>query len=218
MVPKELTVFYLENFMKFKLYLVSKRFFDIIFAIICIFLSTPLLFLIAGITAMYSDGPVIYRGERVGLNGSHFYIFKFRTMVPDAEKGSSTTSSNDPRVTPIGRFLRKYKLDELPQFFNVLIGSMSFVGPRPEIPFFVSKYSTEQLEILEAKPGITDLASVYFRNMGDMIEDANPENSYLSRIWKKKNTLRLEYVRNRSFKLDLEIIWRTLLALGRGGK
>lgn len=196
-----------------KRYLVIKRCFDVIFAVIAIVLFSPLLLLISFLNIIFSSGPLIYRGERVGLRGSHFYILKFRTMAPNAEKGSLTTSLNDPRVTPIGRYLRKYKLDELPQFFNVLLGSMSFVGPRPEVPVFVSKYSANQLEILEAKPGITDLASIYFRNMSNIIDDANPENSYLDHVWKKKNALRLEYVKNRCFKLDLIIIWRTLLAL-----
>ena len=195
------------------MYAFFKRLLDIAVAAPAIVVLSPVLVTIALLVKFGSPGPVIYRGERVGLKGEHFHIYKFRTMVADAEKGSATTSNNDPRITPVGRYLRAYKLDELPQLFNVLFGSMSLVGPRPEIPRFVAKYTEEQRHILDAKPGVTDLASIHFRKMSDIIDDSNPETSYLENVWETKNALRLEYVRSRSFLLDLRIMWRTLVAV-----
>ena len=195
------------------MYRVSKRGFDFLAALVGVVIFSPILLLVTILVRFSSKGPVIYRGERVGLHGKKFYILKFRSMIIDAEEGSATTSSKDPRITVVGRFLRENKLDELPQLFNVLGGSMSLVGPRPEVPSFVAKYTDAQQEILNAVPGITDLASLHFKDMGKIIDDNNPEDSYYERVWDKKNELRLQYVQNQSFAGDIVIIWKTIVAV-----
>ena len=183
-----------------------KRTLDLFLVLLFAFVFAIPMLILAIAQKCLLGSPILFHQKRIGQHGRPFYIHKFRTMKLGEE-------SDQKRITRWGGFLRSTSLDELPELWNVFIGEMSFVGPRPEVPVFVSKYSANQLEILEAKPGITDLASIYFRNMSNIIDDANPENSYLDHVWKKKNALRLEYVKNRCFKLDLIIIWRTLLAL-----
>ena len=194
-------------------YLFFKRCFDLAFSLIAIIIFFPAFVVISILIYFESGGPVFYRGERVGYLGVKFKIFKFRTMSRDAENGPATTSLGDDRITRTGKHLRKFKLDELPQLFNVVNGTMSLVGPRPEVPAFVARYNQEQLQILTAIPGITDLASIHFRNMTQIIDDEDPEGSYIKNVWEKKNALRLEYVKTRCFKLDMLIIFRTLVAL-----
>ena len=157
-------------------------------------------------------GPVFYRGERVGLHGKPFRIFKFRTMVVDAEKlGASSTSDDDVRITKIGRFLRRYKLDELPQLINVLIGDMSLVGPRPEVKKFTDLYTDEEKMILTIRPGITDWASIWNPDEGAILAGStDPDRDYLEKIRPEKIRLQLKYVRERSFWTDLRIIILTL--------
>ena len=196
-----------------KFYIITKRIFDVFVSFFGIILFSPLMIFIAFCVFLTSPGPIIYFGERVGTRGKKFNIYKFRTMVLDAEKGSATTSANDIRITKFGWHLRKYKLDELPQLFNVLFGSMSIVGPRPEIPRFVELYDKEHRKILEATPGITDLASLYFKDMNTIIDDNKPEISYKNLVWTKKNELRLKYVRERTFFGDIVIILKTIFII-----
>lgn len=160
-----------------------------------------------------SPGPIIYKGRRTGLRGKPFLILKFRTMVETAEMGAGTTSRNDDRITPLGGTLRKYKLDELPQLVNVLMGQMSFVGPRPELPRYTDGYTPTEEVILEVKPGITDLSSIAFSDLGSLIDDDDPDHSFETRVLPEKNRLRVRYAKERSLLLDLEILARTALLL-----
>lgn len=158
------------------------------------------------------NGPIFYRGERTGLNGKPFRIFKFRTMVVDAEKlGASSTSDDDARITKIGRFLRRYKLDELPQLINVLNGDMSLVGPRPEVKKFTDLYTEEEKLILSVRPGITDWASIWNPDEGAILAGSpDPDRDYLEKIRPEKIRLQLKYVRERSFWTDIRILFLTL--------
>ena len=170
---------------------------------------------IALLMKLRSPGPVFYRGRRIGRAGKPFRILKFRTMVVNADRiGGASTADGDPRITRIGRFLRKYKVDELPQLLNVLRGEMSFVGPRPEVPQYVETFSEEQKAILELRPGITDWATLWNSDEGAALAGCpDPEACYLEKIRPEKIRLQLEYVRNHSFRTDLVIIMRTLIAI-----
>lgn len=178
------------------------------------FLGTFLL-AIAALIKTGDRGPVFYRGERVGLDGKSFRIFKFRTMVINAERiGGSSTSDLDPRITAIGRFLRKYKLDELPQLINVLIGDMSLVGPRPEVKHYTDLYSDEEKRILTVRPGITDWASIWNSDEGAILAGAkDPDKAYMELIRPTKLRLQLKYVNEQSFLTDMKIILLTICAL-----
>jgi lipopolysaccharide/colanic/teichoic acid biosynthesis glycosyltransferase len=188
-----------------------KRAFDVVSASFGLLLLSPLLLLLGAAVKLTSRGPVFYRGKRTGLHGEPFRIYKFRTMVADAEtRGSTATAANDPRITRIGRVLRKYKLDELPQLLNVLNGDMSIVGPRPEVEEHTSVYTAEEQVILTVRPGITDFASIRFRDLGQLIGDDDPNRVFIERYRGEKNRLRIEYVRRRSFLVDLQIIFRTI--------
>jgi lipopolysaccharide/colanic/teichoic acid biosynthesis glycosyltransferase len=157
-----------------------------------------------------SPGPVFYLGTRSGLNGRPFRIFKFRTMVVDAErKGGGTTALNDRRIFPFGRLLRRYKLDELPQLINVLRGEMSLVGPRPELPIYTDQYSDEEREILSVRPGITDLSSLRFSSLDEIVGSDDADRVFEQRVLPEKNRLRLQYVRTQSFTRDMWIIVMT---------
>jgi lipopolysaccharide/colanic/teichoic acid biosynthesis glycosyltransferase len=163
-----------------------------------------------------SPGPVFYRGERVGRHGRSFRLFKFRSMVVGDGTGPSTTTDQDPRITRVGRVLRQYKLDELPQLLNVLSGDMSLVGPRPQVGWAVDRFTTEERAILNVRPGITDWASIRFHNEGEIIAasgDPDPDRAYLRLIHPEKTRLQLEYVRRRGFLVDLRIIADTLATL-----
>lgn len=189
-----------------------KHIFDIIFSLIGLLVFSPLFFVFGLAIKTTSPGPVFFRGERIGKNGKTFRIYKFRTMVMNADKlGGPTTSDDDPRVTKIGKFLRKYKLDELPQFINVLKGEMSFVGPRPEVEEVVKLYTEEEKKLLSVRPGITDWASLKFPNEGEIVKGApDPHQAYLEKIWPEKKRLGLEYVRHHSLLIDLKIIFLTV--------
>ena len=191
-------------------YTFIKRVTDIVFSLIAIILLSPVLLILAIAVKITSPGPIFYRGVRTGRFGRTFRIFKFRTMIVGADKGAGTTSKNDPRLTSIGKFVRKYKLDELPQFFNVLIGEMSMVGPRPELPRYTSQYVGDELLILQVKPGITDNSSIEFINFNDLIDDKDPDSSFEKNILSKKNYLRVQYAKNRSYFGDLYIIFATI--------
>lgn len=192
-----------------------KRLFDIGLSLWGIILTSPLLGLIALAIKLTSKGPVFYQGERVGRLGKTFKIIKFRTMVPDAEQlGSSVTSHDDPRLTTFGKFLKRHKLDEIPQLFNILKGEMSFVGPRPEIRMFVDLLPEEERNIIfSVRPGLTDLATLYSREGEILKESACPEKSYVEVVLPKKTKLQIEYVKNCSLSLDLKIILKTALRL-----
>lgn len=168
---------------------------------------------IAILIKLDSKGPVFYRGERVGRLGKSFRMYKFRTMVVDAEKlGASSTAEDDTRITKVGRFLRKYKLDELPQLINVLIGEMSLVGPRPELEKFTRLYTEEEKKIiLSVLPGMTDYASTRFINLNKILTRTDdPDEDFIENIMSEKNKLRVEYAMNHSFWIDIEILIQTL--------
>ncbi|TYB76229.1 sugar transferase [Bizionia myxarmorum] len=192
-----------------------KRLFDIVFSLIGIILLLPLLLLIAVILKLESKGSVFYKQVRVGKGNSDFKIFKFRTMfVGSDKKGLLTVGDHDPRVTKTGFFLRKYKLDELPQLINVFIGNMSIVGPRPEVRHYVNYYSADDMQILSVKPGITDYASIVFRNEAELLKEAeNPEDLYINTILPQKIALNKKYINSASLLVDLKIITKTILTI-----
>ncbi len=194
-----------------------KRLFDIVCAAAGLVFLSSLLLWIAWRIKREDRGPVFYRGVRVGLRGKLFRIYKFRTMVVDAEKiGVSSTSDDDPRITRIGKFLRKYKLDELPQLINVLKGEMSFVGPRPQVKWAVDLYTEEEKDLLNVRPGITDYASLMFPNEGEILKGSeDPDRDYMEKIHPEKMRLSLEYVRRRSFWLDMKLILETIAVIFR---
>jgi lipopolysaccharide/colanic/teichoic acid biosynthesis glycosyltransferase len=190
-----------------------KRLFDIKFSFLGLMLTLPLLGIIALLIKLNSPGPVFYRGWRVGKEGKPFRIFKFRTMVSDAEKlGGPSTAADDPRLTKVGKFLKRYQLDELPQLINVLLGEMSIVGPRPEVQLYVDMMTEEEKKtILSVRPGMTDLASLWNFHEGEILKGSpDPEKTYLEKIRPKKIQLQIEYIKNRSFWLDLKIILKTI--------
>jgi lipopolysaccharide/colanic/teichoic acid biosynthesis glycosyltransferase len=193
----------------------AKRFLDIIVATVGLALMAPVLILIAFMVKISSRGPVFYRGIRVGLDGKLFAMLKFRTMVANAESlGGSATAADDPRLTTWGKFLRRYKLDELPQFLNVLTGDMSLVGPRPEVQKYVDLYSPEEKAILTVRPGITDWASIWNSNEAAVLEGSrDPEKTYEELIRPTKLALQLLYVRKHSFLIDLKILFHTAVKL-----
>lgn len=189
--------------------------FDILASLFGLVFLSPILMAVSFLIKAEDGGPLFYRGVRVGRDGHPFRIFKFRTMVVDAEKvGGPSTSDDDQRITKIGKLLRKYKLDELPQLFNVLKGEMSFVGPRPEVPMEVDTYSEEEKRILTVKPGITDYASLTFHNEGEILKgSSDPHQAYREKIRPEKLRLALKYVDEQSFWVDLKIIFQTVIAL-----
>lgn len=190
----------------------SKRLFDLLVSIAGLLLLSPLLLVVALLIKTGSPGPVFYRGARAGRFGKPFRVFKFRTMVINADKiGGPSTSADDPRITPIGGFLRRYKLDELPQLLNVVKGDMSLVGPRPEVLEEVKLYSQEEKRLLDVRPGITDWASIRFRNEGEILRgSADPHQAYREKIRPEKIRLGLEYVHKHSFWTDCRIIFDTV--------
>jgi lipopolysaccharide/colanic/teichoic acid biosynthesis glycosyltransferase len=191
-----------------------KRFVDVIVCCIALSFLFPLLIIIAIIIKFSSPGPVFYRGWRTGLKGKPFRIYKFRTMVVNAENiGGASTALNDPRLTNIGKFLRKYKFDELPQLINILRGEMSFVGPRPQVEKYTKLYNDEQKIILSVRPGLTDYASIEFINLDKILGDENIDEKYFKDIEPKKNVLRMKYAIEHSLLIDLKIIIMTLIKM-----
>jgi lipopolysaccharide/colanic/teichoic acid biosynthesis glycosyltransferase len=191
----------------------AKRVFDLLIAVSALALLLPPLIVIAAVVSLSSPGSAIYRGRRIGRYGRPFHIYKFRTMVAGAERFGSTTAKGDPRVTSVGRLLRRYKVDEFPQLVNVIKGEMSLVGPRPEVEEHTREYSSDEQEILTVMPGITDYASLRFFHLDEAVGSENAHDVYVTRVRAEKNRLRLEYVRRRSFREDLRIIARTMLGL-----
>jgi lipopolysaccharide/colanic/teichoic acid biosynthesis glycosyltransferase len=194
---------------------VLKRLFDVAAAGCALVVLSPVMAVIAILIKREDHGPVFYSGTRVGKDGKLFRMHKFRTMVPDADKiGGPSTAGDDPRLTRVGVTLRDYKLDELPQLFNVLKGEMSMVGPRPEVPHYVAMYSEAEKFLLSVRPGITDLASVRYRNEGEILRGSpDPETTYVECIRPGKIHLGLEYARHHSLLGDLAILAATFKAL-----
>lgn len=192
---------------------IIKRIFDIICSGLGLIVLSPFLIFIAIRIKMESDGPVLFKQIRVGEKGREFKILKFRTMVVDAEKlGRQITVGNDSRITKVGGFLRKYKIDELPQLINVFKGDMSLVGPRPEVPRYVNMYTQEQRKVLNVKPGITDLASIRYRDENELLGKAeNPDEFYINTIMPDKLALNMEYINKSNVFLDVYIILKTIL-------
>lgn len=188
-----------------------KRIFDIIASGLGLLLLSPLFVIIAIWIMLDSKGPVFYRQVRVGRHNKDFKIFKFRSMCQGADRGSLVTiGGRDPRITRSGYFIRKYKIDELPQLINVLLGDMSLVGPRPEVRHYVNYWTKEQMRVLDVRPGITDPASIRFRNENELMQKAdNPEEYYINVIMQEKIKLYLEYVANASFLYDIKLIFET---------
>lgn len=193
----------------------AKRVFDVVLSAGGLALLAPILAAVAVAIRVNSAGPVFYRGLRAGRDGRPFRIFKFRTMVVNADKiGGPSSAADDPRITRVGDFLRRYKLDELPQLLNVVKGEMSLVGPRPEVMQEVLQYTDEEKRLLDVRPGITDWASIKFRNEGEILRgSADPHQAYLEKIRPEKIRLGLEYVQSRSLATDCRIIASTLRAI-----
>ena len=190
----------------------AKRVLDLSLSLAALILLSPVFVVVGLLIKLTSPGPVFYRGERVGLDGKRFLIYKLRTMVVDAERrGGPSTPADDPRITRIGSWVRRFNLDELPQFINVLRGDMSIVGPRPEVPQYVELFTEEEKAILRVRPGITGRATLWVRNEGEILAgSSDPERTYMEKIWPEKHRLELEYVRNHSVGIDLQIMAKTL--------
>jgi len=188
-----------------------KRIFDILASGLGLVVLSPIFLILAIWIKLDNKGPVFYRQVRVGRHNKDFRIFKFRSMRVGADKGSLVTiGGHDPRITRSGYFIRKFKLDEFPQLINVFVGDMSLVGPRPEVRHYVDYWTSEQMRVLEVRPGITDPASIKFRNENDLMEKAeDPEKYYIEVIMQEKLRLYLEYVDNHSFWGDIGLIFKT---------
>jgi len=196
--------------------MLSKRLFDLFFVIPGLIVLFPFLLIIALVIELKDGGNVLFKQVRVGKDGKHFDVLKFRTMVLNAEKlGNKVTTGDDPRITPIGRVLRKYKLDELPQLINVLKGEMSLVGPRPEVPEYVEFYPDEiRNVVLSVPPGMTDKASIEFVNENDLLSGSkDPVSDYKNKVLPIKLKYYVEYVKERSLWLDFSLIIKTVIAI-----
>jgi lipopolysaccharide/colanic/teichoic acid biosynthesis glycosyltransferase len=193
----------------------AKRTFDVLMAAVGLLLLAPVLLVAGLLVAIGSPGGAFFRQERVGRNGRVFKLLKFRSMRPGSEaKGQITTSDRDPRITPVGHFLRRTKLDELPQLWNVLVGDMSIVGPRPEVPRYVALYTPAQRQVLSVKPGITSLASIAFINENEVLgHSSDPERTYVEEIIPAKLELDLKYALGWTIQWDLRIVLATVLRM-----
>ena len=190
------------------------RLIDWFVALIGLLILSPIFLIIAFVIKFTSVGPVFYLAQRIGKGSSTFHLYKFRSMVVNADKqGPGITISGDSRVTPIGRFLRRYKIDELPQLVNVFKGEMSLVGPRPESPYYVSHYTPEQRQVLTVRPGITSAASLAYRHEEQLLAGKDWETTYLNEIMPAKLAIDLEYVKHRTVWTDIKLVLRTILAM-----
>ncbi|MDI9312429.1 MAG: sugar transferase [Limnohabitans sp.] len=193
------------------------RIFDFFFSFLGLILLSPLFLLIALLIKISSSGPVLYKQARIGLNGLNFNVYKFRSMRLNSDKlGLITVGGRDPRVTPIGYYLRKYKLDELPQLINVLTGDMSLVGPRPEVKKYVDLYTKEQRKVLSIRPGITDWASIYYRDENVILgQSADPEKDYIEKVMPDKLNYNFIYIENYGpveyFKIIFSTLWHIVV-------
>lgn len=188
-----------------------KRAMDLLLALILTLILSPVILIIAILISIDSRGGVFYRGVRTGYHGKQFRIFKFRSMVAEAEKiGGGTTALNDSRITRIGQFIRKTKIDEIPQLFNIILGQMSFVGPRPELPLYTDQFEGIEKIILEVRPGITDISSIQFINLDEIVGETNADEMFERYVLKQKNELRVKYVLEQSLLLDLKLFMSTV--------
>ena len=194
-----------------------KRIFDIVSCVLLLLIVLPFMLIIGVVIVIDSRGGIIYRQQRVGQNDRDFVLFKFRTMLVNSDKNSLLTVGNrDARITKIGYFLRKYKLDELPQFFNIIKGDMSVVGPRPEVRKYVSLYSDEEKKVLTVRPGLTDYASLAYINENEILAAAaKPEQTYIQKVMPEKLQLNLKYIENQSFMEDIKLIFKTIAFIAR---
>lgn len=202
-----------------KITLLFKRALDFFVALVLILAFWWVLAIIAILVKATSKGNIIFKQKRVGKYGKEFYVLKFRTMVVDAEKLGKqiTVGERDPRITNIGHFLRKFRLDEFPQLINVLLGDMSFVGARPEVPHYVEKYTDEMMATLLLEPGITGVASIFFKDEAQMLEiEPDPELCYINLILPKKMQMNLDYIEKFSIGYDLKLIFQTVFAVSKG--
>jgi len=191
----------------------AKRTFDLVMSIAGLIVFSPLL-LGTGLLVLISLGwPVLYAPQRAGRSDTLFTMRKFRSMKIADGPTSHHSGDDDPRVTTVGRWVRKFKLDELPQLWNIAKGEMSFVGPRPESPDYTKLYTEEQKVILELRPGITDFASIEFADLGSLLKGDDPDKLYFEKVWDRKMDLRMKYVRERSFFVDLKLIFLTFAAI-----
>jgi lipopolysaccharide/colanic/teichoic acid biosynthesis glycosyltransferase len=193
-----------------------KRLFDTLFSFIGLIILSPLLIIIAILVKLGSSGPVFFKGERIGKKGKPFKMFKFRTMVVNADKlGGPSTAMDDPRLTEMGKFLKRFQLDEIPQLINVLKGDMSIVGPRPEVRMYVDMMTEEERNlILSVRPGMTDYASLWNFHEGEVLKGAaDPEKEYMEKIRPEKIRLQKRYVNEKSFLTDLKIIFKTIIKI-----
>ena len=193
------------------------RFFDFILSLVGLVVLAPIFIVLAIWIKIDSTGPVFYKQVRVGQNGIDFGLFKFRSMVVDADKkGLITVGGRDPRITRSGYFIRKYKLDELPQLINVLVGDMSLVGPRPEVRKYVNLYTDEQQKVLSVKPGITDYASIEYMDENEILgKSSDPEKTYIEEIMPEKIKYNMKYIQNKNVSEYFKIIFLTLLKIVR---
>ena len=193
------------------------RFFDFILSLVGLVVLAPIFIVLAIWIKIDSTGPVFYKQVRVGQSGIDFGLFKFRSMVVDADKkGLITVGGRDPRITRSGYFIRKYKLDELPQLINVLVGDMSLVGPRPEVRKYVDLYTDEQQKVLSVKPGITDYASIEYMDENEILGKSNdPEKTYIEEIMPEKIKYNMKYIQNKNVSEYFKIIFLTLLKIVR---
>lgn len=192
-----------------------KRLFDIVSSLIVLSIGSPFFLLIAISIVLDSKGGVFFRQTRVGRGNVDFKLFKFRTMKPDSESlGQITVGGRDPRITKVGYWLRRFKLDEFPQLINVLVGDMSIVGPRPEVRKYVDLYNEEQLKVLTVRPGLTDYASIAYINENELLEKSdNPDKTYINEIMPAKLTLNQQYIEEKSLVLDFKLIFKTISKL-----
>lgn len=192
---------------------IIKRIVDFILSLVAAVVVTPIVFVIGIFIAIEDGFPVLYTPLRGGYRGKAFRIFKLRTMYKDADKMGGTTALNDPRITRMGKALRKLKLDELPQVYNVLLGSMSFIGPRPELLRYTEAYKDEEKIILEVRPGITDFSSIEFISLDEIVGAENADEMYEKYVLEKKNKLRIRYAKEVSFGTDVSLFFKTVTAV-----
>jgi len=193
----------------------KKRIFDFLVSLVLMILTSPIWLVAALRIKFYDHGPVFYRAQRIGLQGKTFVMHKFRTMVLNADQiGASSTSEDDPRIMPVGKWMRRWKIDELPQLYDVFRGKMSLVGPRPQVQWAVERYSPEEREVLSVRPGITDWASIVYSNEGEILKGfSDADEAYLRLIHPTKMRLALQYVKKVSLWTDFQIILATLLSV-----
>ncbi len=198
------------------MYAISKRIFDLISATLVLIFCSPLFIVVSIWIAIDSRGGVFYKQIRVGKNQKEFGLLKFRSMRPNADKSGQLTVGNDNRVTKVGRFIRRYKLDELPQLINIIKGEMSVVGPRPEVPKYVRMYSPEQLKVLSVLPGLTDYASIEYLDEQKILGEADdPEKKYIEEVMPAKLQLNLNYIADRNLIVDFKLIFKTIFKIFR---